>query len=279
MRGTGSSPKATTTGSNIRLGDHQTSFAGEFLSTPLHFSIIVTGWNCEDQAEACLQSIVTQEGSFDYDIFWLDDASDDHTREVIQPFANNPRLHLFRNSTNRGAACCRWQLLGEIRDPQSICVLVDMDDQLAPGALRIVANVYRSNPDCWLTYGNFIGDSGKVCQVAFYDFQTTQKKLYRSQRTFRCPHLRTFRHFLLEGLTDADFQDDGGNWLLICTDVALMWPLLERCRPHNIVTVDRPIYVYNRNRTASTLARFGNTRKQRTKQMLSERPVKPHFEP
>ncbi len=77
-----------------------------------------------------------------------------------------------------------------------------------------------------------------------YQDEVIQNNSYRKY-PWKCYHLRTFRWGLFQkvGFTDQWFQFDNGEWYQVCTDVALMHPLLEEANKPTYVR--EPLYFYN----------------------------------
>jgi len=57
-------------------------------------------------------------------------------------------------------------------------------------------------------------------------------------------HLRTFRAWLFKKILLEDFMY-GSYWLPCCTDLAIMWPLIEMAGEKHICRIETPVYEYN----------------------------------
>jgi len=230
---------------------------------PLRLTLIVPGWNCAEEAEGCWQSIVEQApGPFEWEAHIIDDASTDGTWDVLQALPADGRVHLHRSKRNRGPAYSRLQLIRAVEDPEAICVLLDLDDQLAPQALLRVAERYLENPRCRMTFGDWISDAGKHNPLDFHARETYLAGTYRLLRKFRLPHLRSFRRSLADRLEDWQFHGPDGKWLRYCSDLALVLPLIEQCEADEIEHIREITYIYNERRPTGTLTRFGGNEKQ-----------------
>lgn len=229
---------------------------------PIHIVLIVTGWNCAEYVRACFRSIVKQQrGQYTAEVIVVDDGSDDQTWSALSELEWGPSTRLRRHEVNAGPAFSRWEAIREITDPQAVCVLLDMDDELFPSALAAVAEAYLANEQCWLTTGNWRNQNGKSNPLDFYPESIVQARAYRKVPSFRFGHVRSFRRFLADVLTDDMFKGPDGEWLMFCTDVALMFPLAEQCAPENIEALRGHHYLYNERRPSGTLQRFGKPRK------------------
>ncbi|EYD77946.1 hypothetical protein Rumeso_00407 [Rubellimicrobium mesophilum DSM 19309] len=243
---------------------------------PIRFHIIVNGWNCHNYVDSCLRSIAEQRpGPFSYAITLVDDGSDDGTYQKLAGSPLLPSARLFRISENAGPAFTRHVGIRSVDDPNVIVVLVDMDDALEPDALRVVAQRYLRNRDCLMTLGNWHDQYGQRNPQPFYTAEEIDGQLIREVELFNATALRTFRRWLYDAVTEEDLLDQHGRWLETCTDVALMYPLLDQCWSWEVEFIQDPIYRYTRQHKAGTLARFGKPHKVERLAWLKAKPPKP----
>lgn len=244
----------------------------------LHFHIVVNGWNCSEYMSSCLRSIAEQiPNNYDFDVTLIDDQSTDGTFEDLVSGSILPYANLIRITKNTGPAHARHIGIKSIVDPQTIVVLLDMDDALEPQALKIVAKCYRQNPECLMTIGNWHDQSGKLNPQTFYTSEEIDKQLIRTIEIFNASHLRTFRRRLYDAIEDSDLLDHEGKWLETCTDVAIMYPLLDQCFSNQVEFINEPIYRYTRKHSGGTLARFGKPHKVERLQWLKSKLPKPRL--
>ena len=224
---------------------------------PLHFALLVPGWRCADRVAACWASIAAQEpGPYTWEAHFRDDASWDATVLTIQSLPDDNRLHRHRGEKNLGAAHARLRLLEQVTDPQTACVLLDMDDTLEPGALARVAKEYQDHPETWLTYGSWCADQdGRPARCRPYPEDVVAARAYRAHGYLAAPP-RTFRRHLAAAVPPSYLQDADGRWLMAGTDVALMWALLEQCPAERVRHIPDPIYRVTSGRPTGTAARF-----------------------
>ena len=246
---------------------------------PVHFALIVPGWRCAEYVRSCWESIATQlPGPYTWEAHFFDDGSGDGTWDAVASLPDDSRLFRLRGEDNLGGALARWQMIQGIEDPQTVCVLLDMDDQLERGALTRVAHEYQKHPGTWLTYGSWTADrpEGKAQERTQrpYPTRVMTERAYR-KHAFVAGPLRTFRRHLVDGIPERYMQDTLGKWLMCCTDVALMWPLMEQCSPENIRYIKTPLYRYSWRRPMGTLDRFGIEEKRALREHLSSLPRLP----
>jgi len=244
----------------------------------IHFALIVTGWNCANLVSRCWRSIAGQGGLFTWEAHVYDDGSDDSTWTMIERLPPDDRRHAYRASENLGAAHARHRLLERVHGDDTICVLVDLDDWLEVGALARVAREYETHRRTWLTYGSWEADRPNGRHQANaqrpYPPEVVAARTYRGH-PFRAAPLRTFRRHLLEGVEPRHLQGADGSWLRACTDVALMWALLEQCAPERVRYIPDTLYRYAWRRQLGTIMRYGSQYKREIRAYLETIPPLP----
>lgn len=247
---------------------------------PLHFHIVVNGWNCREYVGACLRSIAGQlPGPFTYETILVDDGSTDGTFEALANAGILPQARIIRIAENAGPAHARHVGIRAIQDPEAIVVLVDMDDALERHALKVVAERYLQNPHCLMTIGNWQDQDGKRNPQPFYSAEELDGQTIRDVDLFNATHLRTFRRKLYDAIQPEDLFDQNGRWLETCTDVGLMYPLLDQCWSDEVDFIQEPIYRYTRKHSSGTLARFGKPHKVERLAWLKAKPPKSRLRP
>ena len=227
-----------------------------------HFHLIVTGWNCQEYLTACLRSIAQQlPGPYTFDVTLIDDHSTDGTYEDLTGTAILPHAKLIRVAKNTGAAHARHLGITAIKDPDTIVVLLDMDDALEPHALRTVVQCYRDNPACLMTIGNWQDQNDVKNTQGFYTAEEIDAQRARTRDLFSASYLRTFRRHLYDAIEVSDLVDDEGKWLESSADAALMYPLIDQCHSNEVAFIEEPIYRHTRDHETGTLARFGQQHK------------------
>lgn len=99
-------------------------------AAPPTLSIVIANYNARDLLAGCLDSIYANPPSVSFEVIVVDDASRDHSAEMVRE--QFPQAQLLRNernlnygaSTNRGVACARGRYLG----------LLNNDTVVLPGA-------------------------------------------------------------------------------------------------------------------------------------------------
>lgn len=196
----------------------------------------------------CVSSILGQEYN-NYEVFLLDDASDDGTLELIED--DLPNFYKRENSSRVGALRNIYNALvmESLRD-EDIIIILDGDDYIfGEFAFQIVNSKYNENT--LLTYGTYITNYG------FYDpgFPYTEDEFKTLREiTWKASHLKTFKYKLFKAFLDQDpnvenfrYSDNryGDNRFYMSTyDQALMLPLLEIAGFENTAFIQNVIYCY-----------------------------------
>lgn len=127
-----------------------------------------------------------------------------------------------------------------------IIVLIDGDDQLYDNTvLQTVFHAYQQY-NCWLTYGSYVKLSdertGNPCHLYRSRYRTGDE--FRDTQ-WRGSHLKTFKYGLWKHLTEDMFKGPDGEWLRVCSDLAIMFPLMEMAGHERIHHINKPLYIYN----------------------------------
>jgi len=216
---------------------------------------VVVGYNCEKWVAKCLKSIQNQEET-EWKAVAIDDGSTDRTFKELLKFKSDERFKLVDWPKNQGAAFQRYNALQlhEYQD-EDIIFLVDMDDWLAhDNVLNRVLAEYRKGAHC--TFGSYVTTDGQKSAYNFHKDNILQTEYFRG-RAWCWWHPRTFKYHLCKHLTPEWFQWPDGEWIRICTDVALLQPIAERCRYPHIHFIKDRLYMYNNKTGNSARDRYG----------------------
>ncbi len=124
-------------------------------------SFIVPCYNYARYLPDCLNSILGQEGDFDFEIIVIDDASTDNTLEVIRSYSD-PRIRVISHQVNLGHARTINEGLKEARG--EFIARIDPDDRYRPYFLSAVVEKLRSFPEVGMVYGDvaLINEAGEI---------------------------------------------------------------------------------------------------------------------
>ena len=144
-----------------------------------------------------------------------------------------------------------WDAIINLRErhrlqSSDIICLIDGDDKLFDNTvLQTVYQAYKQY-DCWLTYGSHVWLSHLLGNKpeALYRGRYRTGDIFRKTQ-WRASHLKTFRYGLWQHLPESALKDESGEWLKTCSDLAIMFPLLEMAGHSRIRHINRPLYIYN----------------------------------
>lgn len=111
-------------------------------------SVCVVTYNHEKYIRECLESIVTQECNFDFEVIVGEDCSTDGTRVIVREFAEKyPNIvkPIFHDKNVGGNA--NYFSINNIAKGEYICH-IDGDDYALPGKLQAQADFMDKTPDC-----------------------------------------------------------------------------------------------------------------------------------
>ena len=114
------------------------------------FSVIIPAYNNADFLGDAIQSVLDQT-SPDFEIIVVNDASPDHTPEVIGQF-HDPRIKYITHEINRGLAAARNS--GMRASSGEYIALLDGDDFFHPEKLRLHFEFLEKHPEVGVTYNS-----------------------------------------------------------------------------------------------------------------------------
>ncbi len=126
-------------------------------------SFVVISYNYGRFLGDCLDSILSQEGTHDFEIILVDDASTDETEAVLRLYSD-PRIRCIRHEKNLGFVATFNEGFANARGPY--IARIDCDDRYRSYYLTEVMDVFRKFDDVGLVYGDvaLINERGEVTQ-------------------------------------------------------------------------------------------------------------------
>ena len=105
-------------------------------------SVIIPTHNRAEFLRAAIRSVLDQTFQ-DFEIIVIDDASKDHTPDIVSGFADE-RIKYLRNPVNKGEGGSRN--VGLIKASGEFIALLDDDDEWLPDKLKLQVNLLKSSP-------------------------------------------------------------------------------------------------------------------------------------
>lgn len=190
-------------------------------------SVGIPTWNRAELLRACIESVLTQTET-DLEVWVFDNASADHTPEVVASF-DDPRLHYVRNPENLGNQPNSTKAMRA--GSAGYHVMLFDDDYLLPDGLRRKADYLDAHPDVVCVHsmfevrnddGELIRDRDSFCGLTEDTVETGPAFIERSLLQPARIHISSamyrrdaVRH---EGLFREDYPaDDHALWLRIAS--------------------------------------------------------------
>lgn len=131
-------------------------------STPL-VTFLVMCYRTERFVGECIQSILDQQGSYDFEIIAIDDCSPDGTLHVLRSFSD-PRLRVVEHKTNAGFIAVSNESLQLTRG--KYVAKIDSDDRYRPNFLLETVPKLEAFPEVGLVHADaaIIDVNGTLCQ-------------------------------------------------------------------------------------------------------------------
>lgn len=229
-------------------------------------TVIITGFNCEHFAKACIDSVLNQTVK-PYEVMIYNDGSTDKTKQVLEQYKELPNVWIWNNDKNEGALKGRYTFVQMCQG--EVVSFLGLDDMLEPNALEILDKTYTE--DTLLTYGSWkdMNKGNTVIAEDYYD-DVIKDRSYR-RAGWRATALNTFRSSLIKKVPKELLMHEG-EFLKNCTDLAYSFPCLEQCEKQNISIVRTPIYLYRSSHPNTTLKRLGRANKAEVREILKNIP-------
>ena len=209
--------------------------------------IISPMYNAEPYIEKCIASVITQ----DYDNYLMviiDDCSTDNSYKIAKKYESN-RIKVIKNTENKGAVRNQIEAMINFCEGDDIVMLLDGDDSLVNDnqIFHFYNNLYDGTTE--FTYGSCWSMVDKIPLISQnYPEQIKKEKKYKQYKfNWNMPytHLRTFKCYLLDGVSDGNFKDENGNWYKAGGDGSLFYTAIEKADPNKIKVVSDIVYNYN----------------------------------
>ena len=229
------------------------------------FIIISTVYNKNKWVRFNVNSIKQQSYINYLAAYGYDKSTDDTLEHLVSSINSDPNFLIYNNPNPGCFLNCFMGTYNYLKDnnlinPEDIIIEVDGDDWLLhPFVLQYLNQIYQDE-NIWMTYGQYIhypsGELGGHYELELNDY-VDQTNSYRIN-TFPYSHLKTYKAFLLDNITDEDLTDPTtGKYFNAAADFALCMPLVEQAGKNRIYRVPEALYVYN---TSSDLESETNNR-------------------
>jgi len=207
--------------------------------------IITASYNNQKWYAWNLDSIFEQNYT-NYTVIYINDNSSDDTGKLVERYIEEHnqqhRVSLINNKTRRLTMANQYDAIHSC-DDNDIIMIVDGDDKLAHKNVLAYINAVYSDPNIWLTYGQFIEYPTNVrgfCAPMPAD--VVRNNSFRSY-THIPSHLRTFYARLFKKIKKEDLMYEN-DFIPMAPDMAAMIPMIEMARDH-FAFIPVILYTYN----------------------------------
>lgn len=211
-----------------------------------NFVIVIPSYNNKDWYNKNLDSVLSQKYD-NYRVIYTDDVSLDGTADLVEKYLKKHKkgntVKFIKNKKRVGAMENLYNMIHSC-DDNEVIITVDGDDWLAhPNVLTRLNDIY-SNPNVWVTYGQYRSwpDNRIGCSIQIPQ-HVIQNSSYRRFR-WCSSHLRTFYAWIFKKIKKEDFLDKSGKFFATAWDLGIYFPLLEMAGQRAKFLNDI-LYIYN----------------------------------
>lgn len=251
----------------------------EKINENTEFVFIIPSYNNESNYLKNLNSVLNQTYQ-NWRVVYVDDCSTDNTYDLVSKYIVEKnvdnKVKLLKTDKNRGPAYSRHEAFKECKDDE-ICCLLDGDDWLYDNNVLEKLNRLYVDNDLLVSYGGtYEYKNGKLNNrektIVPFPEDVIKGKTFR-QHQWSVYHLRTGKAELFKSIPEDYLKDEEGEWIKCCTDMAVMWWVLERCDGKFMVN-NFPTYVYNIDNTNKYITSYYRRKEDKSWEMYREKVMK-----
>lgn len=210
-----------------------------------HFVIVTGSYNNATFCHRNLDSVFNQKYE-NWHIIYTEDCSTDNTYELVKAHiaARNmtDKVTLIKNTERRYPMANHYNAVQKCKDTD-IIVILDGDDWFADDSVLSYLNNVYSDPNIWLTYGQFhqwpTNHRGWASEMP----EDVVKNNSFREYTHAPAHLRTFYAGLFKQIKKEDLMYEG-NFVKMTADNTMMFPMIEMARDH-FKCISKILMIYN----------------------------------
>ncbi len=144
------------------------------------------------------------------------------------------------NNTKRGWPAYSRYIATKQTHNEEVCIFLDGDDWLVDdNCLSVLNDVYK-NKGIYATFGSMIKATWQYKKWKRY-----KRNNINDGEGAYFPHLRTTRAHIVKAIPPYYMQTEVGEWLHVCTDVALFMAVIEAIGDNGYVFLKNEFVYYN----------------------------------
>ncbi len=124
----------------------------------MDLSVVIVSWKVKDKLKDNLSALFNSQGDFNFEVFVVDNNSDDGTTEMVKK--EFPLVHLIANSSNRGFAAANNQALRLSKG--EFVLLLNPDMLVNSETLKSVLSWSKQNPVATVVGCRLLNGEGKI---------------------------------------------------------------------------------------------------------------------
>ncbi|NKQ35592.1 MAG: glycosyltransferase family 2 protein [Chloroflexi bacterium] len=140
----------------------------------MKLSIIIVSWNTKGLLADCLASVYKHPPVYDFEVWVVDNASDDGSAQMVE--RDFPQVQLIRNRKNLGFARANNMAM-QVSDGRYI-LLLNPDTVVKPGALSALVQFMDDNPQAGGA-GSLLLNPDETLQPSCHPLPTLSRELWR----------------------------------------------------------------------------------------------------
>ena len=196
-------------------------------------TVYITNYNYSKYIRQAIESVLNQTCQ-DFELFIIDDGSTDNSREIIEQYAENPKINIIYQQ-NKGLNITNNIAL-RLSNGKYIMRL-DADDYLAPNALENMVNVLEEDNDLGMVFPDYFlvdQDNTVIAEVKRHDFKQ-DVQLYDQPAHGACTMIRT------EFLKSVGGYDESYS----CQDGYELW--IKFIAKYKVTNIREMLFYYRRH--------------------------------
>jgi glycosyltransferase involved in cell wall biosynthesis len=198
---------------------------------PIAISILMANYNNAIYIQEAIESVLKQTSS-NWELVICDDASEDSSVDIIEPYLQHYQVSLIQNPQNLGYIKTLKNLINAAR--YDIVAILDSDDALALHAIERVIEEYKSHPEAGFIFSNFAYCNQQL-KVTRTGYSTTIPSGKTNLHCDQISHIKTFRKSAYEQTRGYD------EAILYAEDKDLSYKMEEVC---TVLFINDVLYYY-----------------------------------
>lgn len=200
------------------------------------FVFVIPAFNCQDAIQQTLLSVIAQSYPF-WRILLFIDVATDHTferaNELISMLDLHNRVKIAVNTKKCGEVINTLTACKEIADDEVVCRLDGGDWLVDNDILAYLNAIYvQENPALVWTSHRWSFSKKNISGPLPNDGNCDVYKALRGEN-WCVSHMKTYRRDAMNGINDANFRNENGDYIMIACDRAIFLPILHKAKIDN----------------------------------------------